>query len=420
MNVIFKIAIRNLLRHKRRGIITALTIAIGLGLYIYIDSMMSGMNHGALQIMVNLTESAVKISTKEYETNKRSYPLKYGIKNYNEIRKYLKKELKVKGVTKRAMFLSEVSDYVESIPVMGTAIDPQTDSEVFKLKDYIIQGSYFTGKEKNEILIGDKLAKEFGVEAGGYIGLSAMNVHDAQNLDDFKIVGIFQTSAIDLDNSTIYLSYDSANEFIDLNNLTSIVFVHGDWKKGVSYQDFFKQIDALNTKISSRFKHLYTEPISKAAKGFISMVKGKEKNSGVIPIIVLIIAAVGIINSVLMSVYERIREVGVMRAIGFKGREIKRMFIYEGMIIGIIGSLFAMLLVFPFNLHLVNNGLDFAGMYDDSILAGLPMGTKLYGQWKPSTFVFVFVFGSVISYLSSILPARKAAKMEVIRALRFE
>jgi len=133
----------------------------------------------------------------------------------------------------------------------------------------------------------------------------------------------------------------------------------------------------------------------------------------------LLISAVGIFNTILMSMYSRIREIGVLAAYGLEPGQIKRLFSLEGMLIGVIGSAGGILLGAVFVWWLTSHGIAFGGMFGNLDLGNLPKNLLIKGEWNPLTFIQGFSFGVLVSWLASVMPARKASHIEVTEALRF-
>ena len=128
---------------------------------------------------------------------------------------------------------------------------------------------------------------------------------------------------------------------------------------------------------------------------------------------------VGIVNMVLMSVYSRIREIGVLRAYGMLPGQIRRLFSIEGAMIGIIGSSGGLLLGSILVWVSVKWGFSLDKMFSGLDLGSIPMGGALRGEWHPSTMMAGFPFGVIASWISSRIPAKKAGKLEVTDALHF-
>jgi ABC-type lipoprotein release transport system permease subunit len=128
---------------------------------------------------------------------------------------------------------------------------------------------------------------------------------------------------------------------------------------------------------------------------------------------------VGIFNTVFMSVYERIREIGVLRAHGMKPSEISALFVLEGVITGAIGSLFGVALGCLLNVYLVLHGLPLEKIAGRMATAQYGISGNVYGQWNAPAMIMIFILGIAMATLAGIIPARRASRFEVAAALRF-
>jgi putative ABC transport system permease protein len=135
-------------------------------------------------------------------------------------------------------------------------------------------------------------------------------------------------------------------------------------------------------------------------------------------IIVLMIAAVGIVNTILMSVFSRVREIGVLRAYGMTARDIKRLFTLEGLALGLAGSTLGVALGAALDLLLVVRGVSMGSLSQS--LGSLPISGVLHGEWNPKTMIIGFLFGVVVSLIAARIPARRASRLQPTDALRFQ
>lgn len=416
MGTLFKIVFRNILRNKRRTTTSAIIIGVGLLFFIFMDSVMTGMDKGATDNMIQLSTSSVKIHTSQFYTEKNSYPFKYDIKNFSEIEEYLLINPMVTGVTPRVEFLAEISNYTEVKPVLGHVVDPEKDAVVFKLKDHI-EGSYFSAESNREIIIGKDLAKDMGVSVGDDITFYALTRYDSRNADDFTIVGILNTNDPSINNNSAYITYQAANEFLDLENM--ITELNVSIERQSSFEKEIEIMNSIKSDLNKKFTDLKVLTFLEMAADFLNLKNQKQAWSWVFIIVILLIAAVGIFNTVLMSVYERIKEIGVLRAHGFKPFDLTILFMLEGTITGILGSTLGVLLGCFGNYFLVEYGYPMDKIAGDMDVSGFPIWGTLYGQWNFDMIIAAFIFGIFVATVAAIIPARKAAKMKITEALRF-
>ncbi len=418
MKTIIKIAYRNLMRHKRRTVLTGVIISFGLWIFIFMDSVMSGLDRGSIDNMINLSTSAVKIHSKKFDEEKESFPLKYGLENIEKIKRALTAEDCVKGVTPRTRFIGELSNYEESIPVIGTVVEPKGDAEVFTLTEFL-EGEYFSQDSEREIILGKKLAEDLGVGPGGHITLYALTKYEGRNADDFKITGVYNTTDPNLNKSSVFISYAAANQFLDLEN--TVTELNVKLKHRVNFENLLEDMGKVRAVIDGKFPGLASYTFAELGAGVLEMVRQKKIWGAVMTFVLLLIAAVGIVNSVLMSVYERIREVGVLRAMGLDGGEIMKMFMCEGVMIGFVGSFTGVVLGVITVAVLTTYGYPLDKIYGDMYVdtSGFPMWGTIYGEWNIPLIIGTFLFGQITALVASIPPARKAATISVTQAIRF-
>jgi ABC-type lipoprotein release transport system permease subunit len=155
------------------------------------------------------------------------------------------------------------------------------------------------------------------------------------------------------------------------------------------------------------------------ARDYVALAEAKRGGTGMILFLVFIIAAVGISNTMLMAIYERIRELGMMRALGMNDRSIQLAFMIEAGGIGLIGSTIGVLLGIAINFYMVNVGIDFGLLMRDMDM-GYRIQSSFRGTWSPSTIITAFFFGSILSMLVAWIPTRRALKMDIPSCLRHQ
>lgn len=164
---------------------------------------------------------------------------------------------------------------------------------------------------------------------------------------------------------------------------------------------------------------LRSDPVGEFAKDYLALRQSKQKGSYLLIVMILLIAAVGIVNTILMSVYSRVREIGVLRAYSMTPKDIKALFVREGLILGAVGSLaglgFGALIVWYLN----SVGLSVGQVFGNVDLGAIPLNGVLRGEWRPATYVVGFAFGIIVAWLAARIPAKRAAKLEPTDALKF-
>ena len=133
---------------------------------------------------------------------------------------------------------------------------------------------------------------------------------------------------------------------------------------------------------------------------------------------IFIISTIGIVNTVLLASLERVREIGLFKALGLTENGIVRLFVYEGIGLGLIGGLIGVVLATATNYYLVNFGYSLKAFVGDMAGdLGFPTTDRLYGAWNWLTVFWALIFSILVSLVASYLPARKAARLDAVEAL---
>jgi putative ABC transport system permease protein len=416
MSTIIRIAFRNVIRHRRRALITAITMMVGIGFFIALDSLYNGLDRLSVDDVINFRDSSVKIFSAAYDADRESYPLDKGIPDTTVLGRWLEQDKRVVAVTPRTQFLAQAGNNRDSVYVIGNVVDPVSDAKVFLLKNALI-GGYFAQRagSDRQVIVGKDLAAKLGLSVGDTVVLAASTRYEAQNADDFTIVGLLSTSDPALNKSSVFITYDAANDFLDLGGLVTEMDVRLEPRGNLPAT--LADSAAVAAATAAAFPTLAPYSFQDLNKGILTVLKQKRAWGYVMMLFLLLIAAVGIVNTVLMSVYERIREVGVLKALGFRGREVVRMFLLEGFFVGCLGSLLGAALGVLINCYTIYVGFSLAKFGD--VGGGFVFWGTLRGEWNPGSIVFAVIFGMVVAMVAAYIPARSAARMTATSALRF-
>jgi ABC-type lipoprotein release transport system permease subunit len=416
MGMFVKIAVRNILRHKRRTMLTALTIAVGLGMYIGMESLMRGLDRMSIDSMMALSDPSLKIFSAAYAEDRKSFPLRRGVPRLEALESFLKSQPAVQGVARRTQFLAQISNYADSIPVTGVVVDRRSDPNVFRI-DRQLHGKWFSDDARREIVLGSKLAGDLGLKPGDAVTLYALTKYEAHNADEFRIVGLLETSNPQMNRGGVFISAEAGDEFLDMEGSATELCVRTE--RRTNFADMISDMNTLKAAVAAAFdSSLKVETFEELAAGYLIMSQQQRVETAVTTSVFLLIAAVGIANSVLMSVYERIREIGVLRALGLTGRDIFGIFISEGLLMGAVGSLLGVAVGALLDWYLIAVGFDYEAMAG-KMDAGFPVWGVIYGEWNFDSMLFAFLFGLSVAFLASLAPTRRATRLQVTDALRF-
>jgi putative ABC transport system permease protein len=415
MGTLWKIALRNTLRHGRRTIITAAVMTIGIACFIFFDSMLSGMDRITIDNMEAYSASAVKLRTSAYVEDIEMTPLDKGIPDPERALAAIGEA--GYAAAPRLRFVAKLSNYEDEIPVIADGVDPAADARVFSLASSIVEGAWLAPGAAKAVVMGAALAKELGLGVGDGLVVSARTLDEATNADEYLIVGLARTPSPEINRAGLFMSLETARELLAAPGLATEIDVA--LPRAPSLDAELAASEGAATRLRALLPALRADSLGDQAKDYLAMRNMKAKFSYIMIFVVLLIAAVGIANTILMSVYARVREIGVLRAYGMTGRDIKRLFTLEGLAVGLLGSTLGVLLGAGIDLYLIKYGIDLDRWMQNMATAAVPISGLLRGAWNPGTMAVGFVFGLAVSLVSARIPARMAARLEPTAALRF-
>jgi ABC-type lipoprotein release transport system permease subunit len=418
MKFLFSLAMKNLTRYKRRTIITASAIAIGLMMYIIVDSMLMGAEQESIRNLKWYETSSARIYQKDYWDERLQMPLDKSIADTDTVLSLLKDN----GWTgtPRTMFSADMilngEDFGEdgNLPVFVTAIDPEKDNQVFHFSDTLVEGRFLEKGEENGILLGSWFAEDIGAKVGYWVTLVTRGNGGFYEAMDMQVVGILNCPNPNVNRTLLMMDINTASEHLAMDGAATEIdiFIPED-------KETAKEVLSIGKILASVSDDVKVYSWEELAKDYLAISEAKRGGSSTILFLVFIIAAVGISNTMLMAMYERTRELGMMRALGMPDRQIRWSFLIEAGGIGLIGSIIGVLLGVLFNFYLVNVGINYGMMLRD-IDIGYRIQNILRGTWSFKSIIVAFISGIVLSMLVAFLPTRKALKMDIPSCLRHQ
>ncbi len=413
MIFLIKLSLKNLARYRKRTAITSLSIAVGLAFYIFLDSMIIGSVYDSEKNLFMYETGHGVIQTEEYWKEKDLLPLEYSIKNSSEITAILDKL----GVpyAERTNFSADMIVYKDpypedgNLPVKVTAIDYKNDSNVFGIGETLEKGR-FPQNEEEGIVIGAWLAEDIGADIGYPVTLVTRTKSGYYQVIDLEITGIINTTNPVVNREALLIPRGIAEIYLEMEGSITDINLKFNGSRNNS-----KIISLLRKELSGTGCSFHTW--QEMVPDFVIASEGDMKGSGVMLIIIFIIVAVGISNTMLMAIFERVHEIGMMRALGMKDLSVKWLFRIEAAGIGLLGSSAGVLLGVFINIPLIIYGIDYSKMMREGNY-GYRMIGIMRGMWHAEAFITAFFAGILLSFLVSFIPTRRALKKDIPSCIR--
>jgi len=418
MKFLILLALKNLTRHKRRTLITAVAIAIGILMFIYADSLLKGADQESIRNLKWYETSSVRITNKDYWDNRFQLPLDINIPDSRELIAVLDKE----GITAvgRTVFSADMiinkQDFGEdgNLAVSVTAVDAIGDFEVFHYQDTLVKGRFLEPGE-DAVLLGSWLAEDIGADVGYFITLVTRGNGGFYEAMDLEVAGIVNCPNPYVNRVLVMMPQDIVDEYLYMEGaVTEIDIKLPDSYSNEEVEKTVKQIEGLLIDYD-----LSVMSWMELAADYLAGMEMERAGTGLILFLIFIIAAVGISNTMLMSIFERTRELGMMRSMGMSDRNISITFMIEAAGIGLIGSLIGIILSIPLVYHLIHVGLDYGFFMRDMDMM-YRIQSIFRGAWNFETMAVSLLAGTLISTFVAFIPTRRALKMEIPDCLRHQ
>ncbi|NLA97037.1 MAG: ABC transporter permease [Spirochaetales bacterium] len=418
MKFILQLAAKNLMRYKRRTAITAVAIAFGLMMYVFVDSLLLGAELESMRNLRWYETASLRVHDSAYWEDRYFLPLDASIENPQEILDLLKAE----GIaaTARTSFAADMILYQDdfgedgNMSVQVTAINPATDFDVYRFENTLIEGRFLQSGEMDGIVLGSWFAEDIGAKVGYWVTLVTRGKGGFYEAFDMEIVGIINCPNPNVNRSLVMMDIQAADLYLAMDgSISSIDIVLGE-KSNLN-----EVVQSLQPKLQAIDSDLTLYTWEDLARDYLAILEAKQGGTGMILFLVFIIAAVGVSNTMLMAMYERMRELGMMRALGMRDRDILLAFLFEAGGIGLLGSVVGILLGCLANLYLVNVGFDFGFMLRDMDI-GFRIQNVMRGAWSIPTLIKAFLSGIGLSMIVAFLPIRRALKLDIPTCLHHQ
>ncbi len=406
---IFKLALKNTKRNKRRSMLAMISIVAAITLIVMMQGFMSGMMTGVVHNTTRTETGHVRISGGEFEKRAKFFPVTENFSEGDAVIAQIEMsdlDSEIATITERVTFPVMLSQDGKTKAVMGIAGDIENERKLLQMDQVIVEGRYL--ENERDIIIGYKLAEELGYSIGDTIKVMAQTSEFALNMKKFEIVGIFNSGLGNLDKRFFQIGLEDAKKLLKMNGYSQqIIILLNDYN---SANDVAEQLKTLINDES-----ITVRPWTEIGFAY-DYAKMAETVYGIIYAIIAMMGAFIIGNIMLMVVMERKREIGIMKSMGFTPNTIQLLFLTEGVILGALGSIVGIVLALSMTALVNINGVDITEMLGGVDTMGFD--NIVYIVLSPAKVVMIFGLGVLVSAIVSFTPARKAAKLSPVDSIR--
>ena len=403
--MIWSIAWRNVWRNKVRSSIVIIAVCLGLMSGVFSAAFMKGWMGQRMDAVLLTEMSYIQIHHPEFKEN---YEFTYFVDNSDKIVQDIKSLDPTIKLSKRMVINSMVASAETGTGVMIKGIDPEMEKEVTNIYTKIVEGAYFEGISKNPVVIGKKLADKLDVSIRNKIIVTVQDQDGNVTSGAFRVAGIYKTSNTTFDGSTIFVRNSDLATLVGVNPEMSheIALLLSDQH---NLEETTRIIGALNPDLlTESWKDLSPE------MGYMDDLMGVYMYF--IIIIILFALCFAIINTMLMAVLERVKEIGMLMAVGMNKLRVFSMLMLESIFLTLSGGFLGIVLGYILFLFFQKNGIDMS-IWGEGLEA-MGFAAIIYPEFDYGMIIPIIILVILTGLLSSLYPAYKALKLNPADSIR--
>jgi ABC-type lipoprotein release transport system permease subunit len=404
MTAMLALAWRNVWRNFRRSLITTASMGCGLAAIMFGQSMILSEQHQLIEKATGSITGHIQIQARNIKDYK--FPDRY-LPDADAIEAALKAQPGILAFGRRIHITGLISSPAGSVGVFISGVEPEREKNVTTMSSYVKEGKFLEGPKS--VVIGDKLASRLDVRLGEKVVVMAQADDGSMGAEAFRISGIFHTGSTSFDGQIIYVPLPAMQELLVTNkNVNHFVAKVAD----------LDQVDQIQQELAQRLAGKQVQVLSWKNVDHEIMAIQKFQN-GLLDVVLLIIfsiVALGILNTLLMSLFERVREFGVLMAIGAKPGWVLRLVLVESVTLGVVGMAFGLLAGSAMIAYFHRAGLPLP--IGDAMSYFIPFPRVIFLRFAWAKHLFAAFAILVVSILAAIPPALRAMRLRPAEALR--
>ena len=405
--MIWSVSWRNVWRNKTRSMVIITAIALGVFAGVYTIAFMFGWVNQRINTVINTEISHIQIHQPEYLKTSDIHDY---ILDIHKLQSSIEQKAKVKAASARVLSTCMISSAETGSGVQLVGINPEKEQQVTNLHEKMIEGSYFNEQKKNQLVIGKKLADKLKVKLRSKVVVTLTEMDGTLTGGSFRVTGIYQTA-----NS----AYEERKAFVRASDLQRLIKMdeHAGHEMAIMLNENNIE-EEVTADLKAEYPHLKVMSWLEIMPDMKMMNESMNMMMYIFVVIILLALGFGIVNTMLMVILERIKEIGMLMAVGMNKSRVFLMIVLETVYLSLTGGLVGIVLAIVLTAITAQTGLDLSVWAEG--LNSLGFDAVIYPEIGFDAVIGVTLLVILTGIIAAIYPARKAIKLKPADALRIE
>jgi putative ABC transport system permease protein len=402
--MLLKISWRNIWRNKKRSIIIIAAVMTGLSAGIFLVAFYNGMIEQRVITAIQSEISHLQVHHPDFTND---YDINFSLKNGATILKQAQADPAVKATTGRIIIKGMIASAAGSSGITINAVIPEQEELVTRLPGKLISGNYFGAGKNNELLISQKLLNKLKLKLSNKAILTFQNKEGNITSAAFRIIGIYKT---------INTPYDETNVFVKIQDIDSLAGLNNQFNEIAILLHSNKTLKATRLKLSTTLPGITIKPWTEVSPEIGLTVSVSEQMVFIFMGIILLALAFGIINTMMMAVLERTREIGMLLALGMNKIKIFKMILVETVLLVIAGCPGGIAFAFTAIAITKRTGISFKKF--EEVYASFGYSDIVYPSLDHRQFGLIMLLVILTAIVSALFPAWRTLRLKPAASIR--
>lgn len=405
---LFFLAARNLMRNLRRTLLTLSAIGFGLAIMLMMVSMQEGQYRDMLVQAVSNMAGHVVVEDRAFTEDAEAEHL---VEHTSGLVAEIHRVVPEAVIAPRVMMAGLMTSPQNSVGVGLRGMDPVAEAAVTDMEDKLVRGDWLQPDDMRGVLIGVTLADRLGVELGEKVVFMGQDATGEVQSELLRVRGVYRTGSSEVDGFVAYTNLAPTQRVLGRPDAVHQITVHLDDPD---------RSEAVRDAIAPLIPDdLHALTWDEALPDLVAFIQIDRVSGDVMMLVLWFIVAMGVLNTLLMSVLERTREFGVLLALGMRPRRLAGLVLLEGLVLGFAGMLLGLFGGLVISAYIVAYGIDYSWMIGESMeMEGIVMSSLMKGAWDPVRMAQYCVAAVVFTVAASLYPAWHLFRLKPVEAMR--